>query len=91
VEAGWSTSTVALRVVGGDRKGTQSQKRQIWSQELRDLDPRVTALEVPSSNCTSKLQTRPLVREDASQYENCKCLKIISKEVKEGRGSQMVA
>jgi hypothetical protein len=33
---------------------------------LRDFDPRMTALARPRSNCTSKLQTHPLVREGAT-------------------------
>jgi hypothetical protein len=53
------------------------------SRDLRDLDLRVTALAKPSSNYTDKLQTRPLVREGASQEENCKCLKVFSMKVKE--------
>jgi hypothetical protein len=40
-------------------KGNQS------SQVLRDLDSRETALPRLSSNCTSKVQTRPLVRKGA--------------------------
>jgi hypothetical protein len=39
----------------------------MWSGVLLDLDWRVTA------NCTSKLQTRPLVREGAPQHEDRKC------------------
>jgi hypothetical protein len=34
-----------------------------------DFNPRVTALTRPRSNCTSKLQTHPLVREGAAQQE----------------------
>jgi hypothetical protein len=39
---------------------------------LRDLDPRVTALARPRSNCMSKLQTHLLVREDALHHETRK-------------------
>jgi hypothetical protein len=42
----------------------------MWSWVLRDLGPRVTA------NCTSKLQTRPLVRKGAPQHER-KCPTVI--------------
>jgi hypothetical protein len=44
---------------------------------LRDLDPRMTALVRPRSNCTGKLQIRPLFREGAPQQEilNCKTKK----------------
>jgi hypothetical protein len=39
-----------------------ANESRVSSQVLWDLDPRVTALAGPSSTCTSKLQTRPLVR-----------------------------
>jgi hypothetical protein len=41
----------------------------------------VTALAVPNSNCTSKLQTRPLVREGNPQEEIDKWAKIFSMEI----------
>jgi hypothetical protein len=43
----------------------------------------MTALARPSSTCTDKLQTRPLVREGAPQEETRKCLKVFSMEMKE--------
>jgi hypothetical protein len=55
---------------------------KIWPRISWNLYPRVRALAGPSSNCTDKLQTRPLVRDGAQQEENCKCLKIFSMEVK---------
>jgi hypothetical protein len=54
VEAGSNTSTVTLRVVGGDEK-------ESLEFETVKSDPRMTALARGSSN--SKRQTRPLVRE----------------------------
>jgi hypothetical protein len=52
VEAGSNTSTVALRVVGGDEKESlKSETVKIWSRVPRDSDPRMTALERASSNC----------------------------------------
>jgi hypothetical protein len=36
---------------------------------LRDLGPRVIALARPIGNCTSKLQTHPLVKEGAPKQE----------------------
>jgi hypothetical protein len=39
------------------------------------MDLRVTALAKPRSNCTSKLQTRPLVREGAPRQETLSCQK----------------
>jgi hypothetical protein len=56
---------------------------QILSRILRNLDLRMTALARPSSNCSDKLQTRPLVREDSSQEETRKFLIIFSVEMKE--------
>jgi hypothetical protein len=50
---------------------------------LRDLDLRVTALARSCNSSTSKLQSRPLVREGAPQEENRECLIIFSMEVKE--------
>jgi hypothetical protein len=44
-----------------------------WSRVLWDLDPRVTALARPRSNCTTKLQTHPLVREGALHQETHNC------------------
>jgi hypothetical protein len=79
VEAGSNTSTVALRVVRGDGKGTQCLPGGYKYGDLvlqvgglskmgtikygLDSDPRGIALARPSSN--SKLQTRLLVREGA--------------------------
>jgi hypothetical protein len=43
--------------------------RYAWRWVLRYLDPRVINLARPSSKCTSKLQTHPLVREGAPHHE----------------------
>jgi hypothetical protein len=76
VEAGSNTSTVALRVVGGDEKGNLKTLRVVGGDEKgslksekirlrvqRDSDPRKTTL--ASASSIYKSQTRPLVREDA--------------------------
>jgi hypothetical protein len=43
VEAGSNTSTVARRVVGGDKKGSlESETVKIWPRVPRDSDPRMT-------------------------------------------------
>jgi hypothetical protein len=52
-----NTSTVALRLIGGDEKGS-------W-----DSVPRMTALATTSSNF--KRQIRPLVRESAPHQQTC--------------------
>jgi hypothetical protein len=61
VEAGSNTSTVTLRVVGGDEKGSLKSETV-----KRDSDPRKTTL--ASASSIYKRQTRPLVREDAHKY-----------------------
>jgi hypothetical protein len=53
MEEGLNTSTVALRVVGGDKKGSLESETVKYGPE---------ALARTSSNC--KRQTHPLVRED---------------------------
>jgi hypothetical protein len=62
-EAGSNTSTVTLRVVGGDEKGNLKFESKLWSRVPRDLDSRKIALARATS--IYKRQTRPLVREDA--------------------------
>jgi hypothetical protein len=42
---------------------------KIWSWVLRDFDPWLTVLARPGSNCKSKLQTYPLIREGAPYQE----------------------
>jgi hypothetical protein len=49
---------------------------------LAELGPKGDSAGNVSSDCTCKLQTRPLVKEGASREENRKCLKIFSIEVK---------
>jgi hypothetical protein len=49
----------------------------IWSWVLRYLEARVTELPWPASNCTSKLQTHPLVREVATHTQTRKCLTVM--------------
>jgi hypothetical protein len=44
---------------------------------VRNIGPGSEIVGRPSSTCTSKLQTRPLVREGAQQEENCRCLTVI--------------
>jgi hypothetical protein len=68
VEAGSNTSTVTLRVVVGDEKG--SLKSETVS------DPRKTALAKASS--IYRRQTRPLVREDAPEKQDRNCQRVIN-------------
>jgi hypothetical protein len=52
VEAGSNTSTVTLRVVGGDKKGSIKSETVKYGRESQgDSDPRMTALARARSNC----------------------------------------
>jgi hypothetical protein len=64
VEEGSNTSTLTLRVVGGDEKGSLKTETVKYGYESkRDTDPRKTTL--ASASSIHKRETRPLVREDA--------------------------
>jgi hypothetical protein len=64
VEAGSNTSTVALRVVEGDKKGSlESETVKYGLESHENGNPRMTALARASRNC--KRQTRHLVRDSA--------------------------
>jgi hypothetical protein len=52
---------------------TPRQTGRLTVGRIFNSTPRVTSLERPSSTCTSKLQTRPLVREGTTQEENRTC------------------
>jgi hypothetical protein len=49
VEAGSNTSTVTLRVMGGDEKEVSNLRHKIWPQVPKDSDPIKTALARASS------------------------------------------
>jgi hypothetical protein len=52
VKEGSNTSTVALRVVGDDKKESlESETVKLWSLVPRDSDPRMIELARTSSNC----------------------------------------
>jgi hypothetical protein len=74
MEAGSNTSTVALRVVGGDEKGSLESETKIWSQVPRDSDLRMTVLARTSSSF--KRHTRPLVRDSAPHQQTRNCLTV---------------
>jgi hypothetical protein len=71
VEAGSNTSTVALRVVGGDEKGSLETETEKYGHQSYRTRTRKWPLARASSNC--KWQTHPLVREGApnQQIRNC--------------------
>jgi hypothetical protein len=68
VEAGSNTSTVTLRVVGGDEKESlESETVKYGHESYGTRTPKMTALARASSNC--KRQTRPFVRESAPNQQ----------------------
>jgi hypothetical protein len=69
VEAGSNTSTVTLRVVGGDEKG--SLKSETVKYGRKSQETRTTALARASG--TYKRQTRPLVRDGAPRKQERNC------------------
>jgi hypothetical protein len=73
LEAGLNTSTVALRVVGGDEKGSLESETIKYGYESHGT--RTRGLARASSNC--KQQTRPLVRESAPHQQTRNCLRVI--------------
>jgi hypothetical protein len=72
VEAGSNTSTVALRVVGGDEKGSLESETENIVTSPTGLGPENDC----AGNC--KRQTRPLVREIASHQQTRNCLTVIT-------------
>jgi hypothetical protein len=81
VEAGSNTSTVTLRVVGGDEMGSLKSETVKYGREYQGTR-RKTALARASG--TYKRQTRPLVREGAPRNEerNCQTYSVFRTEIK---------
>jgi hypothetical protein len=76
-DAGSNTSTMTLRVVGGDEKGkSRIWDSKIWSRVLRDSDPKMT--ELSRTNCNCKRQIRP------QETRNCQTIIKIWSWVQEG-------
>jgi hypothetical protein len=76
VEAGSNTSTVTLRVVGGDEKGCLKSETIKYGHECQDSNQRKTTLARTSS--IYKKQTRPVVREGAPQKQDRNCQRVIN-------------
>jgi hypothetical protein len=74
--AGSNTSTVTLRVVGGDEKGSLKSEIKIWSQVPRDAGLRKTTLARAST--IYKRQPRPLVRNVAPEKQDRNCQRVIN-------------
>jgi hypothetical protein len=76
VETGSNTSTVALRIVGGDEKGSLKSETVKYGRESQGTRTRERlCLEGPAAY---KLQTRPLVREGAPQKLDRNCQRVIN-------------
>jgi hypothetical protein len=76
VVADSNTSTVALRVVGGDEKGSLKSETVKYGHESKGTLTRERLLARASS--IYKRQTRPLVREGASEKQDRNCQRIIN-------------
>jgi hypothetical protein len=71
-----NTSTVTLRVVGGDEKGSLKSETVKYGPSPKGLGPEKGYLARTSG--IYKRQTRPLVREGSSQKQNCNCRRVIN-------------
>jgi hypothetical protein len=74
-EAVSNTSTVTLRVVGGDEKGSLKSETVRYGRESQGTRTQKYCAGEASSNC--KRQTRPLVREGAPNQQTRNCQTII--------------
>jgi hypothetical protein len=76
VEAGSNTSTVTLRVVGGDEKGSLKSETVNMVASPKGLGPEKDC----AGNCQQRVQrqTRPLVREGTPQKQDRKCQTIVN-------------
>jgi hypothetical protein len=78
-------SLVSSAVTEREYRHCQCGTERIWKETGNECPVWVAG--VPASNCTSKLQTHPLVREGASDQENSNC----QTGNKSGHGLQMGA
>jgi hypothetical protein len=76
VEAGANTSTVTLRVVGGDEKGSLKSETVKYCRNSQGTRTRETPRYQGPAACTR--QTRPLVREGAPQKQDRNCQTVIN-------------
>jgi hypothetical protein len=77
VEAGSNTSTVTLRVVGGDEKGSLKSETVNYGLKSQATRTRVR-LRWQGPAAHKKRQTRPLVREVTPQEQDRNCHKVIN-------------
>jgi hypothetical protein len=77
VEAGSNTSTVTLRIVGGDEKGSLKSETVKYGREYQGTRTRERLRwEDPAAYAKD---TRPLVREGAPQKQDRNCQIVIAK------------
>jgi hypothetical protein len=76
VEEESNTSTVTLRVVGGDEKESLKSETVKYGHESQGLGPEKGYL-ARASNIYRR-QTRPLVREGAPQTQDRNCQRVIT-------------
>jgi hypothetical protein len=72
VEAGLNTSTVTLRVVGGDEMGNRKSETVKYSRESQETRTR------ERTSSIYERQTRPLVRESGSQKQDRNCQTVMN-------------
>jgi hypothetical protein len=77
VEAGSNTSTVTLRVVGGDEKGSLKSETVIYGRESQGTHTR-EILRWLRGRSMYKRHTRPFVREGAPQSQDRNCQTVIN-------------
>jgi hypothetical protein len=76
VEAGMNTSTVTLRVVGGDEKEVSNLREQKIVTSAKGLGPEKDY--TGEDQDIKKRQIRPLVREGAPQKQDHNCQRVIN-------------
>jgi hypothetical protein len=80
VEAASNTSTVTLRVVGGDEKGRLKSETVKYGREYKGTQTRETLRwQGPVAYTKDRsVRTRPLVREGAPQKQDRNCQTVIT-------------
>jgi hypothetical protein len=75
---GSNTSTVTLRVVGGDGKGSLKSETVKYGHEFRGTRTRERRTTLSRASSIYKRQTRPLVREGATEKQDRNCQRAIN-------------
>jgi hypothetical protein len=77
VEAGSNTSTVTLRIVGGDEKASLKSEAVKYGEESQGTRIR-RKIALAKATSIYKRQTRPLVREGSQQKQDRNCQTAIN-------------